>query len=184
MSDWSEHWRYFLRQGDGPWREVEPDEWVRTERAAGFHPKGGDRGQPATGGFSGHGHHGRMISKTSEPPAYDWDPEFQRVAFPEIAHNDDTSILRVEMLAYLNEAAKGTMHDSYVPFTAWDGLITLVQGLFGTLTAEMSMNHVERMSDMRAALRDAVDTIKGLADQQAMPDDWYVPILERLEKML
>jgi hypothetical protein len=37
------------------------------------------------------------------------------------------SDLRDEMEAYLNEAAKGTMHDSYVERQHWDGLIALAQ---------------------------------------------------------
>jgi hypothetical protein len=34
----------------------------------------------------------------------------------------------------------------------------------------------------RKTLALAVNTIEGLADQQAMPDDWYVADLERIKK--
>jgi hypothetical protein len=44
-------------------REVTREEWVRAERHAGFYPKGGDRGQPATGGFFGHGVRGRIEAR-------------------------------------------------------------------------------------------------------------------------
>lgn len=54
--------RYFLSldiEGAEP-QEVTLEQWVKAERAAGFWPKGEDRGQPATGGFGARGVRGRI----------------------------------------------------------------------------------------------------------------------------
>jgi hypothetical protein len=76
---------YFVRFDHGefgslPWRQVSVDEFIRAERAAGFHPKGGGDGV-ATGGFGGaNGQQGRVVSPYfTTPESYDWDPEFQAV---------------------------------------------------------------------------------------------------------
>lgn len=54
---------YYLNSGpNGRYQEVTMEEFVRAERAAGFHPKDGmPIGKPATGGFSGGGVHGKII---------------------------------------------------------------------------------------------------------------------------
>lgn len=50
--------RYFLTEE----REVTIEEYVRAERDAGFRPKGEDKGQPATAGFSS----GKISGRTEE----------------------------------------------------------------------------------------------------------------------
>ena len=37
---------------------------------------------------------------------------------------------------------------------------------------------------LRELLAELVATVEGLADQQAMQDDWYLPVLERAKKAL
>lgn len=48
----------FLQENGGPWKQVTLDEYLRGERAAGFHPK--TPGRPATGGFTGQGTKGDL----------------------------------------------------------------------------------------------------------------------------
>ena len=77
--------RFFLRFGDGPWREVSKGEWARVERSAGF--DGSPRGEPSTTGFAktmnGVGVSGRILPSDADHDYYDYDPAFQRAAWPE-----------------------------------------------------------------------------------------------------
>ena len=73
--------RYFLKTDWTSWKEVTKEQWVSAERSAGFRPKGGGDGC-ATGGFSGHGVRGRIISDNIKPESYTWDPEFCKAAWP------------------------------------------------------------------------------------------------------
>lgn len=41
-----------------------------------------------------------------------------------------------------------------------------------------------RLRKTREALHEAIELIEGLAQQQAMQDDWYVPKLEELKEIL
>lgn len=60
---------FYLRNNNDPfWRQVSRDEWIRAERAAGFHPKCASSDPAymttqATGGFSGKGVEG-MVERT------------------------------------------------------------------------------------------------------------------------
>lgn len=64
----TEHYFLAIAGIDGTDVEVTREQWVRAERQAGFRPKGVDRGQPATGGFSGHGIRGYTRSGPAETP--------------------------------------------------------------------------------------------------------------------
>lgn len=61
---------YYLALADHPdsKREVSKEEWVRAERAAGFRPKGEDRGQCATGGFGNGSVRGTIEHSDPAPP--------------------------------------------------------------------------------------------------------------------
>lgn len=54
----------------------------------------------------------------------------------------------------------------------------------GAVDPEDALFLLELANVQHSAIKDAVQAIKGLVGQQAMPDDFYVPTLERLEKML
>ncbi len=60
--------RYYLALAARPddKTEVTKEEWVRAERAAGFRPKGVDRGQPATGGFGNGQVRGSIVVENRE----------------------------------------------------------------------------------------------------------------------
>jgi hypothetical protein len=67
--------RYFIAFGDGPEREVTRAEFIAAEQTAGFRSKFGP-GTVATGGFSGSGIRGRVVSpagdgKPADPPPVD-----------------------------------------------------------------------------------------------------------------
>jgi len=55
--------RYYLKLDleGAPEIECTKGEFVQAERNAGFHPKGEDRGEPCTAGFSGRGVRGRVV---------------------------------------------------------------------------------------------------------------------------
>lgn len=76
--------RYFLKpQHFGEWVEVPMRKFVLAERDAGFRPKYGGPGV-ATGGFIGNGMMGRVLLPGATAEAYASDPEFCKVAFPDI----------------------------------------------------------------------------------------------------
>lgn len=50
--------------------------------------------------------------------------------------------------------------------------------------ARMLAGHLRRLEDALAVLREAREALKGLADQQAMPDDTYRAALASIEKLL
>lgn len=58
------HDQYFVGHPEVGEVEVTQEVYVRYERAAGFRPKGVDRGQPATAGFSNGGSQGRIKYRT------------------------------------------------------------------------------------------------------------------------
>lgn len=77
---------YFLREGNGEWRVVGKQDWVRAERAAGFHNKTGKDDEPGTGGFAATKYDGRVPYSVDgrivhvtyyKPGDYDWDPAFR-----------------------------------------------------------------------------------------------------------
>lgn len=75
--------RYFVKVGEGPWRECDMAEFVRQERRAGFHNTMGRDDLPGTGGFGNGAIDGRVIStEYATPEQYAWDPEFCAVAWP------------------------------------------------------------------------------------------------------
>lgn len=77
--------RYFLRGVVGTWHEVDMAEWVRAERAAGFHNTMGRDDLPGTGGFGDGLVTGRTVStEHSTPEQYDWDAEFRDFVWPPI----------------------------------------------------------------------------------------------------
>ena len=43
---------------------------------------------------------------------------------------------------------------------------------------------MNRIEELEAALRDSLDIIVNLADQQAMPDGWWMPMWKNLHKIL
>ena len=51
---------YSIRLGEGEWREVSKEEFVKYERQAGFYNTLGQPNEPATGGFSGRQIEGRI----------------------------------------------------------------------------------------------------------------------------
>lgn len=73
--------RYFLKTDVHPWLEVTFEQFLQAERNAGFRSHGGP-GTLATGGFTGGGVSGRVISATATRDSYDWDEAFMNVAFP------------------------------------------------------------------------------------------------------
>ncbi len=60
--------RYYVTTDDRGEREVSMDEFVQTERAAGFRPKYPDRGRPCTGGFSSIDHGRRLEGRIDYTP--------------------------------------------------------------------------------------------------------------------
>jgi hypothetical protein len=75
--------RYFLKAVVfGGWHEVTFEKFVLAERDAGFRPKYGGPGL-ATGGFTGHGIQGRILSEGATASSYRADPDFVAIAFPE-----------------------------------------------------------------------------------------------------
>lgn len=52
------------------------------------------------------------------------------------------------------------------------------------LEAALPILHKEWNNELRAALIEAIRLIEGLADQQAMPDDWYQAPLARLKHLI
>lgn len=49
---------------------------------------------------------------------------------------------------------------------------------------ELIVRAVNEYEELRAACRAALETITGLADQQAIPDDWYLATRARLIEAL
>jgi hypothetical protein len=52
-----------------------------------------------------------------------------------------------------------------------------------TETVEIYRTQFDRLREILAAIPSAIETIEGLADQQAMADDWYVDRLDALKKL-
>lgn len=74
--------RYFVRALSLPWAEVSMEDFVRAERAAGFHNTLGRPDLPATGGFGNGSMQGCVVYDVNTADQYGWDPELQAVAFP------------------------------------------------------------------------------------------------------
>lgn len=74
--------RYFVKVGEGSWRECAKKEFVHLERQAGFHNTLGQPNEPATGGFSGSNIQGRPISPNATRDQYAWDDEFAEAVWP------------------------------------------------------------------------------------------------------
>jgi hypothetical protein len=54
-------YHYFLKEGDGPERQVTKAEYVAAERAAGFYNRIGQPAETATGRFGADGISGRQV---------------------------------------------------------------------------------------------------------------------------
>ena len=78
MSDFET--RYWLREGNDPWKEVFEEEFIKAERSAGFYPKSGNG--VATGGFSSSRSRfeGRVTYGEITQDKRGWDPDFFSVA--------------------------------------------------------------------------------------------------------
>ncbi len=70
--------RYWLRIGEGKWREITRKEFAAAERRAGFHSK--TSSELATGGFNTEFGHGRITYGEITVEDYGWDPDFLRDA--------------------------------------------------------------------------------------------------------
>lgn len=66
--------KYFLRASDAtPWQRVSKEDWIKAERAAGFHPKLPSTDPDymttcATGGFGGSGVSGKVVYEEEDAP--------------------------------------------------------------------------------------------------------------------
>lgn len=75
-------YRWFIKEGDGPEREVTKREWVSAERRAGFVNTMGHPDEPGTGGFSTSRHgglsgrYGRIKPRPSVAELVGSDPDF------------------------------------------------------------------------------------------------------------
>jgi septal ring factor EnvC (AmiA/AmiB activator) len=99
-----------------------------------------------------------------------------------------------DQLAALRQDAEATQPDK-TRFTAGTvvALFAYIDALSGLQqkTDKMLMQEINRRRDadrtrdeLRDALRDAISVIEGLAEQQAMQDDWWIAEKNRLEFLL
>ena len=77
---------WLIKAGSGPWRAVSKQEWVRTERNAGFVNTLGQPNEPGTGGFDGNGYNGSYVSiKHFRSRNYQHDTQQHEVILAELA---------------------------------------------------------------------------------------------------
>ena|SRR5665213_397553 len=75
--------RFFLKTDWTSWQEVTKEQWVKAERNAGFINTMNKPDELATGGFNARGISGMIISSSTKPEDYSWNPIFRKAVWPQ-----------------------------------------------------------------------------------------------------